>query len=157
MAPIGIKAVFIFAKVVGGIILAPVAFGTVLILLCLLTLFYFFYRVVWLFSIDGIILRMKRKFSRRKEQIFLEGLRQRAALSRSADQKNIKHLIMLVNDAMNLRKAYLKPAIITEIQSILIRCRYAKDFNQVLHIHQVVVDTDVASLNSSLEELLDEG
>lgn len=156
MAPIGIKAVFIFAKVVGGVFLAPIAFGTVLILLYLLSLFYFFYRLIWLFSFDGTILRMKRKFKRHKEQIFLEGLRKRAALSGTVDQKNMKHLVMLVNDALNLRKAYLDPAIVPEIQSMLVRCRYTKDFNQVLHIHKIVVDTDSALLNSSLEELLDE-
>lgn len=157
MASVSIKFFVIFAKLLGGVFLASVAFGSVMVLLYCLSLFYLFYRLIWLFSIDGIILRMKRKFRCHKEKICLEGLRRRAALSRTADQKNMKHLIILVNDAMNLRKAYVNPAIITEIQSILTRCRYAKDFKQVLHIHQVVANTDIASLNSSLEELLDEG
>lgn len=156
MVTIGIKAVFIFAKLLGGIWLAAVAFSTVLILFYLLALFYFFYRLIWLFSDDGTILRMERKFKRYMERVSQQGLRQRATFSRTVDQENIKHLVMLVNEEINLRKVHLDPTIVPEIQNILNRCRYAQDFNKVLRIHKIVIDTDVALLNSTLSELLDD-
>lgn len=154
---IGIKGAFIFAKLLGGIWLAVVTFSTVLILLYLLTLFYFFYRLVWLFSDDATVLRLQRKFKRHREKLLQEGIRQRTTFSNTVDRKNIMHLVMLVNEEINLRKAHLDPAIVLEIQNMLNSCRYARDFDKVLRIHKIVVDTDAALLNSTLSELLDGG
>jgi hypothetical protein len=99
---------------------------------------------------------MERKFKRHIEKLSLEGLRQRTTLSSTVDQENIEQFVMLVNEAMNLRKAHLDPGIVPEIEALLIRCRNTKDFNQVLQIYKTVVDTDVALLNSSLVELLND-
>lgn len=156
MASVGIKGIFIFAKLVGGISLVAVVFSAVLTLLYCLALFYFCYRLIWLFSADGTILRMERKFKRHMEKLSLEGLRQRVTLSSTVDEDNIGHIVMLVNEAINLRKAHLDPDIVPEIQALLIRCRNTKDFIQVLHVHKIVVDTEVALLNSSLVELLND-
>jgi hypothetical protein len=156
MVTIGTKIVFIFAKLVGGIWLAAVTFSTVLILFSVLTLVYFLYRLVWLFSVEGTTVRMEQKFKRYMERISQEGLRQRAILSGTVDQENIKHLVMLVNQEVNLRKVHLDSAIVPEIQNLLNSYRYAQDFNKVLRLHKIVVDTDIALLNSTLRELLDE-
>jgi hypothetical protein len=156
MAPVGIKDIFIFAKLLGGISLAAVAFSTVLTLLYCLALFYFCYRLIWLFSTEGTILRVEHKFKRHMQLISQEGSRQRAMLSSTVDQENIGHLVMLINEAMNLRKAHLDPVTVQEIQSLLIRCRNTEDFNQAMRIYKIVVDTDVALLNSSLVELLND-
>jgi hypothetical protein len=156
MAPAGIKSIFMFARLLGGFALAAVAFSAVLTLLYCLTLFYFCYRLIWLFSTEGAILRMEYKFKRHIQLISQEGSRQRAMLSSTIDQENIGYLVMLINEAMNLRKAHLDPVIVQEIQSLLIRCRNTEDFNQGLQIYKIVVDTDVALLNSSLAELLND-
>ncbi|MGZ8240830.1 MAG: hypothetical protein ACXWTK_04880 [Methylobacter sp.] len=152
----GTKVVFMLAKLLCGIWLAAVAFSTVFILFYLLTVVYFFYRLIWLFSSEGTTLRMERKFRRYMDRILQEGLRQRATLSRTVDQENIKHIVMLVNQEINLRKVHLDPPIVTEIQNLLKKCRYTQDFNKVLCVHKLVVDTDVALLNSTLSELLDD-
>ncbi|NOT13435.1 MAG: hypothetical protein HOP23_16690 [Methylococcaceae bacterium] len=156
MAPRGMKAVYIFARLLAGICLAAVAFSTVLTLLYFVALFYLFYRLVWLCSADGTILRMEWTFKRHIEKLSLDGSNQRATFSKTVDQNNIDHLVMLVNEAMDLRKTHLNPDITPEIHCLLIRCRNTMDFNQALLIYKTVVDTDVALLNASLEELLDD-
>jgi hypothetical protein len=156
MVTLGTKFVFTFAKLVGGIWLAAVTFSTVLILFSVLALVYFLYRLAWLFSSEGTALRMERRFRRCRERMSQEGLRQRATLSGTVDRENLKHLVMLVNQEVNSRKVHLDPAIPPEIQNLLNSYRYAQDFNKILRIHKIVVDTDIALLNSTLSELLDE-
>jgi hypothetical protein len=153
---VGIKALLIFAKLLAGICLAAVAFSTVLTVLYFVALFYLYYRLIWFFSADGTILRMEWKFKRHMDKISLDGLIQRATFSKIVDQENIDRLAMLVYEAMDLRKTHLNPDITPEIHSLLIKCRNTMDFNQVLLIYKTVVDTDVALLNASLVELLDD-
>ncbi|CAA9891425.1 hypothetical protein METHB2_400007 [Candidatus Methylobacter favarea] len=156
MSIIGIKGVFVFTKLLGGIGLAAVTFSTVLILFSILTLVYFLYRFVWIFSAEGTNLRMERKFRRYMEKLSQQELIHRITLSRTVDQENIKHLVTLVNQEINLRKVHIDPTIVPEIQNLLNSCRYAQDFNKALRIYKIVIDTDIALLNSTLRELLDE-
>ena len=143
-------------QLIGGLLLAAAALFGFSLVCFLLILYYMLCRFFWLFSSEANKQNLELKFKSRQEKLFRYERNKREKLSTSIDQENTSKLIKLTTQKLNTRKKHLDSFVFNEIQYLLNRCQHDLNFNQVIRIHDIVIQTNDALLNHKLAVLIDE-